>query len=322
MNDKSRILRWIGQHPDKGRAGLKTGLALSAGGARGLAHIGVIQILEENGIHIDAIAGSSMGAYVGSLWAAGKTGRELEGYAAEIPTRWKFIRLLDPAIPPFRGLFRGNHLRARLDEDLKGATFADLKRELYVTASDIGSHELHVINTGSVALAVHASAAVPGLCVPVRIGDRELVDGGVVDPLPVDVLRDAGCDIIISSSVVPSPAEVDAGMEGCRHCPPPWWKQWNPFAAGNLIDILRRSITSSQIRTASMSEYFADVVLRPRTAGTHWHDYHHWRHYIDLGRAATEEKLADLVELFAATKPTKNHECAVLPLDPALALAS
>jgi NTE family protein len=322
MNDKSRILRWIGLPPEKIRSSPKVGLALSAGGARGLAHIGVIQVLEEHGIPVHAIAGSSMGAYVGSLWAVGKNGQEIQELAAEVPTRWALFRLLDPAIPPFQGLFRGNHLRARLDEDLGGATFADLKREFYVTAADIASHELHIINTGSVALAVHASSAVPGLCVPVTIEGRELVDGGVVDPLPVDVLRDAGCDIIISSSVVPSPAEVNAGMEGVGRKPRSWLSRWNPFAAGNLIDILRRSITSAQIRTASMSEYFADIVLRPHTAGTHWHDYHHWRHYIDLGRAAAEEKLTDLVELTAATTTPQLHESAVLPLDPALALPS
>jgi NTE family protein len=319
MNDKSRILRWIGKTPDQRRSSLKIGLALSAGAARGLAHVGVIQVLEEHGIPVHAIAGSSMGAYVGALWAAGKTGQDLQNLAAEIPTRWALFRLLDPAIPPFRGLFRGNRLRARLDEDLLGATFADLKKEFYVTAADIASHELHVINSGSVALAVHASAAVPGLCVPVTIGGRELVDGGVVDPVPVDVLRDAGCDLIISSSVVPSPAEVNAGMEGVGHLPRGWLSKWNPFSAGNLIDILRRSITSAQIRTASMSECFADIVLRPHTAGTQWHDYHHWRHYIDLGRAAAEEKLTDLVELIAATSTPPPHESAVLP---ALALPS
>ncbi|HWB07150.1 MAG TPA: patatin-like phospholipase family protein [Verrucomicrobiales bacterium] len=322
MNDKSRILRWIGPPPEKLRKCPKVGLALSAGAARGLAHVGVIQVLEEHSIPVHAVAGSSMGAYVGALWCAGKSGHDLQNLAAEIPTRWALFRLLDPALPPFSGIFRGNRLRARLDEDLHGATFADLKKEFYVTASDIASHELYVIKSGSVAMAVHASAAVPGLCVPVILDGRELVDGGVVDPLPVDVLRDAGCEIIISSSVVPSPAEVSAGMEGIGHLPRSWLAKWNPFSAGNLIDILRRSITSAQIRTASMSECFADIVLRPHTAGTQWHDYHHWRHYIDLGRAAAEEKLPALVELTAATSTPNSHECAVLPLDAALALPS
>ena len=321
MNDKSRILRWIGLPPDQLRNSPKVGLALSAGGARGLAHIGVIQVLEENGITVQAVAGSSMGAYIGALWSAGKNGQDMQKLAAEIPTRRALFRLLDPAIPPFRGLFRGNRLRARLDEDLEGATFADLNKELYVTASDIASHELHVINSGSVAIAVHASSAVPGLCVPVIIEGRELVDGGVVDPLPVDVLRDAGCDIIISSSVVPSPAEVNAGMEGVGRKPRQWLSRWNPFGAGNLIDILRRSITAAQIRTAAMSEYFADIVVRPRTAGTQWHDYYHWQHYIDLGRSAALEKLSELSLLTKVTTP-QPHESVVSPLDPTLALAS
>ncbi len=307
MNDKSRFLRWIGQPPAKPGGVPKVGLALSAGGARGLAHAGVIQVLEENGIPVHAVAGSSMGAYVGALWAAGLSGAELQENAARIAGRWALLRLLDPAIPPFRGLFRGNRLRARLDADLGGADFSDLKREFYVTAADISSHEMQVISSGNVALAVHASAAVPGLCVPVRVGERELVDGGVVDPLPVDVLREAGCHIVISSSVIPSRAEVDAGMEGPHRRPPGWLSQWNPFAAGNLIDILRRSITSSQIRTAGMSECFADIVLRPHTAGTRWHDYWNWQHYFALGRAAAESQLPAIIEL-TTPPPSVRHE--------------
>jgi hypothetical protein len=111
-------------------------------------------------------------------------------------------------------------------------------------------------------------------------------------------------------------------MEGVGRKPRHWLSRWNPFGAGNLIDILRRSITSAQIRTASMSECFADIVLRPHTAGTQWHDYHHWRHYIDLGRAAAEEKLSELVEFSAANSTPNSHECAVLPPDAALALPS
>jgi len=293
------------------------GLALSAGGSRGLAHAGVIQVLEENGIPVHAIAGSSMGAYVGALWAAGKSGRELQDYAAEISSRWSLIRQLDLAVPPFRGLFRGHRLRRRLDTALGGAHFSDLQREFYVTAADIGSHELHVISSGNVALAVQASAAVPGLCVPVRAGGRELVDGGVVDPLPVDVLREAGCDVIIASSVIPSRAEVDAGMEGPHRRPPGWLARWNPFAAGNLIDILRRSITSAQIRTAEMSECFADIVLRPHTAGTRWHDYWQWPHYFALGRAAAEEHLAAIISLTTPSPATHEN-----PHQPPLALAA
>src|SRR6185312_16180602 len=88
-------------------SGRLVGLALSSGAAKGFAHIGVIQELEENGIEIDVIAGSSMGAYVGSLWAYGKNGTELEALARELEGRWKLWSLLDPVFPPRRGFLKG-----------------------------------------------------------------------------------------------------------------------------------------------------------------------------------------------------------------------
>src|SRR5687768_16012288 len=92
--------------PNSGKQ-LKLGLALSSGGARGLAHVGVLQVLEENGIEVHAIAGSSMGAYVGALWAAGFSGKKLEELAAEMQDRRTIWKLADPIIPPVKGLFRG-----------------------------------------------------------------------------------------------------------------------------------------------------------------------------------------------------------------------
>ena len=96
----------------------KIGLALSCGGARGLAHVGVIQVLEEEGIPVDAIAGTSMGAYVGSLWAAGLNGTKLEALAREIKDRRTMLRLLDPLFPPSEGLIRGDKIRKHLERSL------------------------------------------------------------------------------------------------------------------------------------------------------------------------------------------------------------
>ena len=92
----------------------KLGLALSAGGAKGLAHVGVLQVLEENGIEIDAIAGCSMGSYVGALWACGYSGKDLEELAAEIQDRKKLWKLADPIIPPVSGLLHGNKAKRHL----------------------------------------------------------------------------------------------------------------------------------------------------------------------------------------------------------------
>jgi len=103
----------------------KIGLALSSGAAKGLAHIGVIQVLEENGIYVDAISGASMGAYVGSLYAMGLNGRELEALAADIDSKKRMLDLVDPIFPPRRGFIHGNRIKHRLMKSLGERTFSE-----------------------------------------------------------------------------------------------------------------------------------------------------------------------------------------------------
>ena len=140
-----RILRFFrgDDHPQrsgrplKGGGAAKLGLALSSGGARGLAHVGVLQVLEENDIEIHCIAGASMGAYVGALWAAGFSGKELEKLAEEMHDRRQLWKLADPIIPPMRGLFRGLKAKAHLERSLGDLRFEDLERRFLVITVDI-----------------------------------------------------------------------------------------------------------------------------------------------------------------------------------------
>ncbi|MEY4482863.1 MAG: hypothetical protein RL693_315 [Verrucomicrobiota bacterium] len=115
----------------------RIGLALSCGSARGLAHIGVIQVLEEENIPITAIIGSSMGAYVGALWASGMTGKELEALAAEIKDRRALRQLLDANFPPLTGFIRGHKVRNRLKRVLGEMTIEQLKRPMFIVASNL-----------------------------------------------------------------------------------------------------------------------------------------------------------------------------------------
>jgi NTE family protein len=286
----------------------KIGLALSSGGARGLAHVGVIQVLEENGIEVDVIAGASMGAYVGALWAAGYNGRELEAFAAEIRTPRDLWGRLDLALPPVRGLFHGRAIKSRLEEALDGVTFGELERELRVVAANLDTFERKVFCDGDVATAVHASFAIPGICVPVEIGGHRFVDGGIVDPLPIGVLAGAGCERLIGVTVVPSFEEVatgaaaeTAGDNGSR-VPPGLFRRglrrlnrsFNVFASGNVVDTLRRSLLGAQIRMANVSRQRADLVIAPSVPRCRWHDYHHYLHYIEVGRRAAESQLPAL----------------------------
>ena len=111
-------------------SGRLVGVALSSGAAKGFAHIGVIQVLEENGIEVDVVAGASIGAYIGALWTYGHDGTELEGLARELESRWGFWGLLDPVFPPRQGFLRGFALRKRLMRSIGDARFADLVRRV------------------------------------------------------------------------------------------------------------------------------------------------------------------------------------------------
>ena len=145
----------------------RIGLALSSGGAKGLAHVGVIQVLEENGIEIDAIAGASMGAYVGSLWAKGLDGAELERIAREHEGRWGLRLIIDPVFPPRRGFISTTRLARRLSRSLGDIQFAGLIRPLRVVATHLDTLDRKVFEAGEVVSAVEASIAIPGIFVQI-----------------------------------------------------------------------------------------------------------------------------------------------------------
>src|SRR5262249_55185727 len=157
-----------------------------------------IQVLEENGIEIDCVAGASMGAYVGSIWAYGLDGTKLEKIARELEGRWGLMRLIDPVIPPRRGFIRTRPTIARLRRWVGDAHFSDLICPLRVLATRLDTLERVVFSSGEVARAVEASIAIPGVCVPVTLDGETYIDGGIADPLPVDVLMEMGIERVIA----------------------------------------------------------------------------------------------------------------------------
>jgi NTE family protein len=285
----------------------RLGLALSSGGARGLAHVGVLQVLEENGIEIHAIAGSSMGSYIGALWAAGFSGKALEELAEEMHDRRQLWKLADPIFPPMQGLFRGLKAREHLQRSLGNLRFEDLERELYVVAADIDSKARLIMHHGCIAQAVHASCAMPGIVAPVNINGHRCVDGGVIDPVPVGVLREmSDMDRIIAVSVVPTFSDIEEGKcYPAKEEDPAWLKRSlnrlnrniNFMAPGNLIDTFRQSVRAAQIRIAHESCKRADLCLRPEQFAAPWHDYAGFRRYIDAGRKVAEDHLDEIRDL-------------------------
>ncbi|MGV3658710.1 MAG: patatin-like phospholipase family protein [Prosthecobacter sp.] len=308
------------KHGSGGGGAPRVGLVLSSGGARGLAHAGVIQVLEEERIPVTAIAGCSMGSYVGALWAAGLDGMALEERAREIKDRAALKALMDYVIPPSEGLIRGNLIRQHLERDLKGRTFADLERPLLVIATDLDSLTPHVFDTGLVSSAVHASSAIPAVCAPVHLDGRRYCDGGVSEPLPVTLLKKRlHLDHIIAVNVMPAPADVEAQTDHTFAVQQkaeysifsrPFrsiWGKVNLFAAGNVMDTFRRALMAAQLHLIAKEEAAADVVIHPRFAVSTWHDYENFAQYLQAGRDAAKAALPAIRALFPPTHPAQEH---------------
>jgi len=293
----------------------RIGLALSSGGAKGLAHIGVIQMLEENGIEVDCIAGASMGAYVGALWAHGLDGTMLEKVAREHEGRWGLWPLVDPVLPPRQGFLRAGRVVRRLRRSIGDAHFSDLIRPLRVVATHLGTLERIVFSSGVVAQAVGASIAIPGVVVPVTLDGETYIDGGIADPLPVDVLEEMGIERIIAVNVIPPPERLrhwhDAAREknGREKGGSRWSRIFNQhvnyLAPGNILATMLQAVNGAQTRVAEASARRATVVLRPVTCGAPWHDFTHPGKYIALGRKAAEDQLDELRKLVSSNENQK-----------------
>jgi NTE family protein len=285
----------------------RVGLALSSGASKGLSHIGVIQVLEENGIEIDCVAGSSMGAYVGCVWAHGHGGTGCESIARELETRWGALHLAHPTFPPRSGFLKTGRVIKRLRRTIGESTFADMAIPLRVVATRLDTLERAVFSAGDVARAVEASIAIPGICVPVTIDGETYIDGGVADPLPVDVLREMGIERVIAVNTIPTPERLRQAIDAEREkaVPRPFSiggflnRHLNYFANGNVADVMLRALHGAQTRVAEQACSAADVVLRPWTVDSRWYDFTNPRKYITLGRREAEQHLEELKALVA-----------------------
>ena len=182
---------------------VKVGLALGSGGARGAAHTGVLKVLKREGISVSAIAGSSIGSLIGAAHAVGIPVEEVERewLATDLP---RIFRGFLPTFPR-AGLSSGSELRKMLADLLGDVLIEDLPIPYAAVACDIDTGEPFVFRDGSLLDAVRASTAIPGIFHPVRWRTRLLVDGGLVDPVPVDVCRSLGADIVVAVDITPRP---------------------------------------------------------------------------------------------------------------------
>ncbi|BCJ85138.1 patatin-like phospholipase family protein [Effusibacillus dendaii] len=174
----------------------KIGLALGAGGARGFAHVGVLQVFEENGIPVDALAGSSMGSLVAAFYASGMETKYMEMLAVNLKRKhW-----IDFTIPKI-GFVSGNKITEMLKLLTKGMHIENARIPLAIVATDIEKGERVIFHEGPMYQAVRASISIPGVFVPYPYRDRLLVDGGVIDRVPITPCRELGVDLVIAVDV-------------------------------------------------------------------------------------------------------------------------
>jgi NTE family protein len=256
----------------------KVGLALGGGAARGLAHIGVLEVLEKEGIPVDLIAGTSAGAVAGALYAQGKSAGQIKELALD--TGWRrLVSLIDLALPR-SGFIEGARIKNQLKAIIGDISFSDLKIPLSCLATDISSGEEVVINDGSVLEAVRASISVPVIFTAVKRGGRYLVDGGLVNPVPVSTVRQMGADLVIAVNVIP-----------------PMGVRLQPGKEAKAPGIFQAMLHSLYIATYSLvmsSLAEADIVIEPRLPHIGYGDFHRVRDSIKQGEIAAQELIEQI----------------------------
>jgi NTE family protein len=275
----------------------KIGFVLSAGSARGWAHIGVLRALTEAGIKPDFIAGCSVGAFVGAAFAAGRLD-QLEAWALGLD--WKgMLKLMDFGL--HGGLIKGGRVREVFREQFVECDFSELPIRFAAVATDLHSGQEVWLREGKVSAAIGASIAVPGLFRPVQYEDRYLVDGSVVNPIPVSLCRAMGADIVLA---VDLGSDLVGRYEREHERVPPGERRsllsrvlprYNPthdrqpepeIAPPSMLETLMGSINIMQLRIARsrLAGEPPDVLLTPRLGHLGLLDYHRAEFAIAEGR--------------------------------------
>jgi NTE family protein len=264
----------------------KIGLALSGGAARGLAHVGVIDVLHEEGIPIDMIAGTSAGAVMGAIYAWNKDTDKMKEYALD--TKWKKMApLIDPSFPK-TGFIKGRKIKNLLSTFIGGnIKFSDLKIPFTCVATDIDTGEEVVIDSGSVPEALRASISIPGIFTLVKHEGRYLVDGGLTTPVPVELVRQMGADFIIAVNVNPDVA----GRMGKTS-----QKRVEARKEPNIFQVMMQSIYITTYSLARNNLENADIVIEPNAAHIGAGDFQKARELIDLGTQAAKRAIPKIKE--------------------------
>lgn len=251
----------------------KIALALGGGGARGFAEIGVLRVLEQEKIPIDLVVGTSVGSLIGALYADTGDVLHLEFEAVVI----KEEDIFDRSLMSFwsGGLVKGERIEQFLNSKLKNKKIQNMKIPFIAVTTDLRTGETIPIKQGSVAKAVHASAAIPGVFVPVKLYKRTLVDGAVTNPIPADIARENGADIVIAVAI---PAAMPKE------------------APKNPIQVALHAVTVMSAKIGDCAAQSADVVIRPDVGDIAYDDFHQKKRLIRAGAAATKAVIKEIRE--------------------------
>lgn len=256
----------------------KVGVALGGGFARGLAHVGVLKVLEEEKIPVDFIAGTSVGSVIGAAYASGISAKELEEIAALVRfkdfSRWTFSRF---------GLFSNDKMSVFLHKILRCKTFEELRIPLAVAATDIITGEPAVFTTGDLVDPVRASCAYPGMFQPVRIEGRLLVDGLLAHAVPAKPLRDMGAERVISVYLA-------------AH----WVKPGGPR---HVFDVIGQCFSIAQDRMCGPWQTASDVILTPEIGEFAYDDFVRAPELIRAGEVAARAALPQIRQWYPALQP-------------------
>ena len=271
----------------------KIGLALGSGAARGWAHIGVLRALTRLGLQPDLIAGCSIGALVGAAYAAGELD-SLEQWVRGF-TRLQVMSLLDPTFSG--GLFRGDKVFGVAEERVGELTFAELQLPFACVATELETGREHWLQEGPVMGAVRASCSIPGMFVPVQLDGRWLIDGAVVNPVPVSLCRAMGADLVIAvnlnSDTRQNWSSHDDDEVAARHPLLQWLPKRNHAGAPSMLGVMNNSISIMQerITRARMAGDPPEIALNPHLGGVAIMDFHRASEAIAEGEACVERMI-------------------------------
>jgi len=268
-------------HQWPGASAERPGIALALGGgfARGFAHLGVLQVLEEHKIPISHIAGTSVGSILGAAYASGAPLERIIATCRKLRfrdfARWRVSRL---------GLASNQRLGELIEQVFQSKCFEDLRIPTAVVATDLANGEAVIFTEGQLSEAIRASCAFPGLFEPVRIGTRCLADGGLVAQVPTRAARQLGARHVLGVSV-----GVEDGQKG---------------APSNIFQVVYRAVSAAQKHQLEVWERHADLVLRPDVQGLAWDDFARADEAIAAGADATRRALPRIQRLLQKTPPS------------------